>query len=228
QLCDSVARHMSSIPWAGEIHGFSQFEPILTLATYLSSDWLSDAHIDQQLDLLRHDLSRQMEITGCEVVRTSFFRKLLSVFLKRSERDTYSGGNQSCRQLWSVGEELSSGNCSRICGVVNINDSHWIALAIDFVGSTVYQGDSMGNIPYPELGAAVDWWIFMHAKRAFQHMKLAISRQQDMVSCGVFALNAVAHYVLPNSNPVLQHKDVDEARLSFFVRVVDRSLDLVR
>ncbi|KAH7917893.1 hypothetical protein BV22DRAFT_1025531 [Leucogyrophana mollusca] len=55
QLCDMVTRRMSSIPWAGGIHGFSHFEPISTLATYLSSNWLCEVHIAGYTVVLVHE-----------------------------------------------------------------------------------------------------------------------------------------------------------------------------
>jgi hypothetical protein len=44
------------LPWADDVYGFTEDEPIMRLADYLSEKWLSTVHVNQQLDLLQWEL----------------------------------------------------------------------------------------------------------------------------------------------------------------------------
>jgi hypothetical protein len=52
RLCDRAQLALLSLPWAGDICGFSDPEPTTRLAAYLSKGWLSTMHVNQQLDIL--------------------------------------------------------------------------------------------------------------------------------------------------------------------------------
>jgi hypothetical protein len=52
QIINNVYDALSSISWAGNVRGFSNEEPLYTLATYATHHWLSDVHENQMLDLL--------------------------------------------------------------------------------------------------------------------------------------------------------------------------------
>jgi hypothetical protein len=52
QLIDQVYDSLGSLPWSGNIKGFSKPEPIYKLATYATRQWLSTIHENQMLNLL--------------------------------------------------------------------------------------------------------------------------------------------------------------------------------
>lgn len=227
ELCDKAFLIMQTLPWAGYVHGFSDDAPMTKLTTYLSRQWLSSVHIDQQLDFLRRDLARTITDAKCEIVDTTFFNKLRNVFRERLTK-TYSADLPGARRLWRIGEELAGGIRSKVNGVRNINDSHWIGYAVRVTPdqSEFCYGDSFGKEAIDEVAAAFHWWVTTHVKHRYVSGKLPISHQTDGHSCGILATNAVTHDALPGTT-LVEEKDVDEERIALFVRVAHWDLESV-
>jgi hypothetical protein len=166
KLCDAAHTALLNLQWAGNVCGFEEPEPRTKLAAYLSQKWLSTSHIDQQLDLLRMDVERSGQLT-CEVVRQSFFRKVVELYRDHEDKP-YNKEMSGARHLWTIGEELASGTRDKLCGVVNIDNSHWVGVVIDAFRSLVLYGDSLGGSDL-ELKSAISWWIQCHTDRTFKH-----------------------------------------------------------
>ncbi|KAF8495278.1 hypothetical protein F5888DRAFT_1616082 [Russula emetica] len=215
-----------AIPWAGDVHGFTEAEPTIKLACYLSRNWLATTHGTHQLDLLRWNLARSgMNPNSlCEVVNLSFFQKMVQIYHTR-DTTPYSAA-AGARHLWNVGEELANGIRTMVIGIVNINDNHWIAVVIDATWSTIRYGDSLGG-KNVEVKAAIAWWIGTHMSRKFLEEDLPITRQQDNHSCLIFAINAAGHFILPEQMPLLRPEDAAKERISMFMQVAQHDLKLV-
>ena len=56
---------------------------------------------------------------------------------------------------------------------------------------------------------------------------LPITRQQDSHSCLIFAANVAGHFILPMQMPLLQAQAAAKERISMFIRVAQRDLELV-
>jgi hypothetical protein len=227
-LCDKASRALLTLPWAGNVHGFSDDSPTAKLATYLSRQWLGSVHMDQQFDMLRRDVIRSIADAKCEIMDTSFFIKLCQVYRERLQKP-YHAETPGARRLWRVGEELAAGIRTKVGGGGNINSNHWISyiLQIDSTQINFLYGDSFGSEPPNDVAAAFKWWITTHVKYQYLHRKLAISPQTDSHSCGVLSPNAVAHFVLPENVELVAEKDADEARIALFVRVTTWDLESV-
>ncbi len=79
RVCDEAQGVLRDLPWAGDIFGFADDEPVTKLVDYLSDKWLSTIHVNQQLDLLRWELLRSGIDLKCKVVNLAFFLKLLEM-----------------------------------------------------------------------------------------------------------------------------------------------------
>ena len=81
-LCEEAQAMFLAIPWAVNVHGFTNAEPTIKLASYLSPNWLATTHGDHQLDLLRWNLahSGMNPNSHCEIVNLSFFRKMVQIY----------------------------------------------------------------------------------------------------------------------------------------------------
>lgn len=227
RLCEEAQAMFLAIPWAGNVHGFTEAEPVIKLATYLSHDWLATTHGNHQLDLLRWDLARSGTDPQslCEVVNLSFFQKMMQVYHARNDTPYSAGGG--ARRLWNVGEELANGIWTMVVGIVNVNDNHWIAVVIDTTQSIIRVGDSLGG-ENTEVRAAIAWWINTHIPHKFSQESLPTTRQQDTHSCLIFAANAAGHFILPVQIPLLQAQDGAKGRISAFLHVAQRDIKLVR
>jgi hypothetical protein len=224
KLCDAAHTALLNLPWAGNVCGFEEPEPRTKLAAYLSQKWLSTSHIDQQLDLLRMDVERSGQLT-CEVVRQSFFRKVVELYRDHEDKP-YNKETSGARHLWTIGEELASGTRDKLCGVVNIDNSHWVGVVIDAFRSLVLYGDSLGGSDL-ELKSAISWWIQCHTDRTFKHQHLPITTQVDGYNCSVLAINAIGSDALPWQIELISALSHDELRIATFNRIANRDLEFV-
>ncbi|KAF8227920.1 hypothetical protein L208DRAFT_1161455, partial [Tricholoma matsutake] len=88
--------------------------------------------------------------------------------------------------VWRIGEEMVSQVWEKVCGIGNVDDTHWVGVVIDGLQSVFCYGDSMGGSNV-ELKSAVDWWIQSHTRQQFTQQKLLIARQLDGYNCAILA-----------------------------------------
>jgi len=136
---------------------------------------------------------------GFEVMGPHFFQKLCSVYHQYNHIQYCEG---SVWFLWWIGKELGNGILNGLAGIANVNNNYWIALVVDMLNRKCRYGDSRQGMDC-ELMGAIDWWSGIHLKQELEHVKLAITKQKDTYNCGVFALNALAYYILPDPPPLL-------------------------
>ncbi|KAF9003530.1 hypothetical protein BDQ17DRAFT_1241955 [Cyathus striatus] len=222
-ICNEVLHMLSNIIWSGDISGLSS-GPIDSLTTYLSQSWFYSNHISQQLELLHVDLLRSGLDASHEILDDFVFSLVLRFYQDRSS-GVYSGTDKSCWHQWRIGSELASGICKVACGVANVDNQHWIAIAINSNQKAIFYGDSL-NDGNPELVDALKWWMKIHTGADFKLFNMPITQQHDNFSCGVFALNAACAFVLPDVTLL----PVDEAiieQVQMFTQVGRRHMDNV-
>jgi hypothetical protein len=62
---------------------------------------------------------------------------------------------------------------------MNVKNSHWVAIVLDFDESCILYGDSLGGEPDDHLKNVLSWWTHLHTGRNFVWGKLDITIQQD-------------------------------------------------
>jgi hypothetical protein len=112
--------------------------------------------------------------------------------------------------------------------VANVDGNHWIALMVDFQKKKVYYGNSLEHTINKEIRAAYDWWLSMHNEDMFEWAQMEITRQQDSYSCGLFAVNALAHALDPRQFNLMDPEAVDAERINILYRVINRHKKKVR
>lgn len=225
QQCQMARALLLELPWTGNTHGFSDSESITRFSQYLSDDWLATVHLNQQLELLQLDLNLSGMDPRCEVVNLEFFIKVLQVY-RDHERIAYNGDRRDVRHIWAVGEELAKGIRTRVCGIMNVEESHWVSVGIEVIKRDIWYGDSLGKSNC-EIREALEWWIRQHIPKDFYHKNLPITKQLDGHTCSILAVNATGHFCLPGTILLLQPGQAVQERVKFFVRAVKRDLDCV-
>jgi hypothetical protein len=215
---------LSALPWSGEIHGFDNTEPIHSLASYATHQWMSDVHENQMLDILRRSLMLRGE-SGFEIENLAFIPVLEQAY-KHRESGEYEE-IRYFRRVRGVGQALSCGARKALGLLANIGNKHWVAVMLDFDGDQILYGDSMGNCIPKALREMFDWWTYHHTGRTFTHARLRICHQLDGFSCGLLAFNALGHHFLPETFPLIDTADVDNERLKIFLKVARRHMDQV-
>jgi len=230
-LAHDVRAALDRVSWTGYISGFTDPEPLTKLTRYLSNNWLATTQINQQLDLLRwRSFRQQFPSTKYEIVNTHFFSKIIELFHKIPSAYTTKSPPSGGRYPWAVGQDLANplSKTTVVCGVLNVLDSHWVSIAIDAEKGRISYGDSLGpdNETKGKVTQALKWWITTHIKRDFVDVDLPCSRQIDLYSCGVFAVNSIQHLLFPHEN-LLQPSEAITERYRWFLAVLNRHNEVV-
>ncbi|KAI0757478.1 hypothetical protein C8Q80DRAFT_1282759, partial [Daedaleopsis nitida] len=161
KLVDQAHNSLSSLPWSATLSGFSKREPVATLTSYLSRTWLSDIHENQLLDLLHTKLARQPEGLLTEVENLYFWKALEQRFWS-GDREAYQKDQYfSCAR--GVGEMLQRGERNQLSLLVNISNTYWVAIVVDFSKLRVLYGNSLNHPPDPHIINVLTWWHHNHS-----------------------------------------------------------------
>ncbi|EIW56100.1 uncharacterized protein TRAVEDRAFT_128663 [Trametes versicolor FP-101664 SS1] len=229
QLLNDVLGVFGTLPWAGNIHGFENPEPLKSLATYVSKDWFSDVKVNQLLDLLRLEVNRRPEGRAVTVENLAFWRFLEEGYKRRMEPGEAYKTEHYFARAQGVGDSLAKGVRERVGLIVNLDGSHWIAVVVDFAASVILYGDSLrGRVPDATTLQTLRWWIGEHSDVEFKLNMLDITYQTNTFSCGLLSWNALAHNFLPVVYPLTSAADALDGRLHVLQDVIRRHLDEVR
>lgn len=212
ELVNAVYQVLSWLPWSGSIQGFTEKEDVMHLHKYATMGWLSTVHENQMLDLLQHDIIRY-NTSSTEIIQPTYFvpslRRAFSQAQKKFSKDP----------LRLAGQLLASGDKKYLGTIVNHQNTHWIAVVLDFSTHTIWHGDSLGWAMDSELKTVLEWWIWQYTSVPFTHRSLPITHQADSFSCGLFAWNALSHFFLPKHHHLIHPSDATSERLRILLRV---------
>jgi hypothetical protein len=225
RLVTSIQVLFGTLPWSGYTCAFSDPEPITKFAGYLSSGWLATSYIEQQLELISLKITCEMPLSPFKIVSPIFVNKIIEI---HHHLEDYGAGCSGTRHLWAVGEELSSEvhYQTTLCGIFNVDNSHWVTVIVDTKEGIILYGDSLGGWNHKVLDA-LQWWIevHMHGKK-FNRGRLVTGQQTDRVSCALFVVNALVHFVTP-SCLLISQADVVAQCLQWFADACTSELNAV-
>jgi hypothetical protein len=167
-LIHNIYNALSCMPWGRNIRGFSTSVGTKYLATYATTEWLSDEHITQMLDLLRCDVIREGLSLSIEVESIWFIPKLMEGYGDQEKYTSHASYHWICRQ----GQAFGTGAHEQLALIGNVCKNHWITLVMDFMQGTVFYGDSLGKDISNNLQEVLDWWIHLHTGRHFDYSNL--------------------------------------------------------
>ena len=213
EICDQVMAGLSCFPWNGancSVHD---------MVSLLSDSWLSDFHIDYVLVKISHHYCSNY---GAEA---SSQHVLLPVFELGSIVSAYRGGTghgraaEKSKHLLEVENRIILGQVNSVAGVLHLTN-HWTSLVITFKPPRIFYGDSLENpMPLDKASSFRRWISHMLSRSGHEFQEsdisiysLEITVQQDPISCGLFALNAISHYYLQQNSPLLQSDILSLAR----------------
>lgn len=225
-LIKQVYDMLRCLSWNEDISSFSTKMSIHYLSTYLTTDWLSDLHESQSLDLLQQEIHQKGK-DGLEVdVGDVFFILKLKEISNRPSN--YASGPQYA-WLWKKGQEFRDGTFNTFAVISNIGGNHWVSIVVNFQASHIYYGDSLGIIIDKELEDAVlTWWIHYHTTHYFMVENLLIIHQQDMHSCGVLAWNTIMVHLFLETHQLFNPQSIVYERLKIFLQIANQHNEKVR
>jgi hypothetical protein len=81
------------------------------------------------------------------------------------------------------------------------------------------------------VGDVIIWWVQQHGRwkgrKVLNFQTLDGAHQMDDHSCGLLAINTIAHHFLPET-PLLSMGNVREARIKTYLEIIDVLYNLVR
>ncbi|KAG1823327.1 hypothetical protein EV424DRAFT_1321185 [Suillus variegatus] len=212
---------LSMLPWEGDVCGFMDYLPIHNLAQFASWGWLCDNNINFALELIHQQIKSSNVLAPFhDILQTYFINKLRTVFELHHQQDYFSADD--CLHLRQVGQDVANG-IKTVGMACFVHSNHWLSLVIDGSRHTIYFGDSFGHKAPDSIHHAVEWWLGLHTPISFKWNTLACTHQQDQYSCGILAVNAIAHHFLLQAYSLLisTHDELDAARMQIGIAIID-------
>lgn len=218
---------LSTLSWSGEIsftgdgrHSF----PKITLARFLSREWLGDEQIDQMLYLLKKELTEALPSRNIHIVDTILTRVLIQAYLDdTSGKKPYDPSADTF--LPRFGSTLTSS--SEFGGMFHVRGNHWVSGAVDMIREALVYGDPTGDPADEDVVNALRWFISKHLALPITFLDLEAmpcptqSVFEDWWSCGVFGHSGLSHFYRPDVPMVgSTHADTDLARMSLLRKIV--------
>ena len=181
------------------------------MTSLLTDSWLSDFHIDHALIKISHQYHNHY---GAEASGHHIFLpvSILGLITKAYRGGIHRGhAVDKTDQLLEIENRIICGQIKSVAGVLHLSN-HWTSLIITFNPPRIFYGDSLGNSIPSKKASAFKQWI-CHMLTQSQHrieisdisiFPLTITIQEDVISCGLFALNAIGHHYLQQVSPLLQ------------------------
>lgn len=194
---------LSFFPWSGNNVAVRDITSLLSSSSSQQS-YLASFHIDH---MIKQISSRHQELHGPEVSRRHVFVTvdILATITKfyGSQQTAEKTGNFLWEQLSEIENQIIRGEVNSVCGVHYL-PNHWISVVFKIQQGHILYGDSFGQ-PIPKLEhRAFTLWI----QRLYQKSNrktgndsvpvhpLPAGHQDDLISCGLLALNAISHHHL--------------------------------
>ena len=106
------------------------------------------------------------------------------------------------KNLMNIENKIIQGQVGSICGIINLNQNHWVPVVIDFQQSQILYGDSFHEPMPTHKCEPCEHWVKHLINRSTNLVgeitvsDLATGVQDDGISCGLFALNSITHHYL--------------------------------
>lgn len=87
--------------------------------------------------------------------------------------------------------------------VVNIGNNHWVSIVVNFSKQSVLAGNSQPSEVEGSVVTAFNWFANLVHMGTYNFYRLPSTQQLDANSCGLMAVNAVAHHVSNGHEPLM-------------------------
>lgn len=195
--CKNLLLGLSSLSWS---HGAAYSKDITSLLSSSSAEsFLRSLHIDHMVQQIKDQYQTQL---GPNQISHHVFMTVdqISAIIhsygpKRAKKEGYVW-----ETLRMIENKIVLGNVNSLCGIIH-HPLHWVSVVIDFQQMRVLFGDSLGDKMPRNEHLAFEQWIKYLVKRSTNLSagdttfgQLPTGQQMDGNSCGLFALNSIAHH----------------------------------
>ncbi|THU97954.1 hypothetical protein K435DRAFT_661904 [Dendrothele bispora CBS 962.96] len=197
---------LGRVPWECSL-SHPNLGSSLDLARFLSDSWLADPQVNQMVAYLRSQLSASEHH---QVILEDIYWSNTLIWGYR-KREIIAQAYSGYSILETVANHLLDGKTKLAFPVFvaasassvklpsgSLYGNHWVAIVIDFEESCILYGDSLGKSCPKELTDALDWFCGQSFPgKVFIPENLPCGTQTDSDSCALHALEAIAHFILP-------------------------------
>jgi len=200
--CHDLMTALSFFPWSGNNI------PVENIATLFASSSAKCCLVSWHIDHMMKHMSKQyQELHGPEVSGRHIFTNMDTlatiVTFYGTPRTPVKTGNLLWEHLASIENRIIMGEVDSVCGAHYL-PGHWVSVVFNFRQGHILFGCSLRR-PIPKLECnAFTQWISRLNKKSGRNINtdsilvhhLPTGYQDDSVSCGLFALNAIGHHYL--------------------------------
>ncbi|KLO07566.1 hypothetical protein SCHPADRAFT_983689 [Schizopora paradoxa] len=175
------------------IQGIDYLNPAKELTTYMTSNWFSNVHENQMLELLRVSAQHDEGLKDCVAVESSYstfwnvpwtvqnilechspqLELLGEVLLPKLWGSNTYATSEHFQWVCTLGHSLASGYQTKLVTIIHVDGNHWISIIIDFKNGLFMILDSLGREISEEMVHVFRWWIEIHCGKDFCVLKLA-------------------------------------------------------
>ena len=225
--CQELLMALSFFPWSGGRVSIKDIAYLLSEGPPKS--YLSDFHINYVTEQIsgQHQDLRGPEFSRCNILTTSYLLESITTFY--GHRITpQKQGNELWEKLMIMENAIFRGEIDSLGGVLHL-PLHWVSVVFDLQKGIILYGDSFGQ-PLPTVErSAFTRWIKHVRSRPYPDTSnnpvpvhiLPTGRQEDITSCGLFALNTIRHHYLG-------HQLLPSDRMSLVYNRMEVTLDILQ
>jgi hypothetical protein len=211
RLSARVWESVLCLPYIGRLDRkfAGQEQSIKSVQILLGRQWLTDENIEQGFAILRLQMARDAT-RHSHIAIVPVYTFTLVVF-------QYEGQNEAKhKHIRQLEDDVRAGTYTKLLTVANVDSkqnfaqeggNHWIAVVVDFTTGLVLIGNSLpSNAPSAQSRRHLLQWLetmdsamrTQYQWNTWKFEALPITSQMDSDSCGIMALNAIQHHILPN------------------------------
>lgn len=200
ELSQALLLGLSYFSWSHHAAYTCDITPLLSNSS--KESFLNTFHIDEVMGKIQSQYEAQH---GPNVAKHYFFATVdhMNAIVHFYGPNRGKKDDSFKHLLMSIENEISLGDVDEFCGVMHLPSLHWVSIVINFRQSRILYGDSLGQGMQRREHKACKEWIEHLIKRSgvLTGGKITISnlptgQQLDSNSCGLFALNSIAHHYL--------------------------------
>ncbi|TFK81466.1 hypothetical protein K466DRAFT_656140 [Polyporus arcularius HHB13444] len=200
-LAGKVEGVLDVMAWGLGLRALGASASVDSLTKLLSDQWLDDDIID----MLATDLANRAPVQSGSAVATLAF---VHVIMACYGPDATKAEPTSLLERYR--DRVLDGSVVRLYFPANLNNNHWVTFLVDFEKRTISYAARI-------VKGLTAWLKAALSGRPFEAVGpvLTCGYQQDVISCGICAINTIAHHVL--GDQLFTPSTRERLRLEYFV-----------
>lgn len=227
RVADEFRTLLHSLPWHGEVQGFSMSGDTSILAAFISTKWLSETHESFMLETIQRRARSSPETSGDFLAPIYTSTDIRAAY---DNRDTNPYPPKNRTTLSQIGYDLGRGDRVKPSMLWHLNRNHWVTTSSPDPSKILF-ADPKGQPLPASIKDPLEWWLKIHfpdvKSRAWGELPCSRQPTNDNHSCGILSINAAAHQHLPNEYPLADPTQLTDERMKLGMEVIRHHIKMV-